>query len=221
MIKPGAFFGGSSLARSLVVLIGNWKDVYIQFLVPNSSSSLPLGADSQKMMRKFPLEGPWPPFFIGRFPRLVGDSHPFFSCIMIWSRHPIETLQPFFWLIRGYPMGTHWFWDPISSPKKTRPKFLLRFWGLSKSEETPAFLPFTSCNANAKMRDSTWDSAASQCRRVYFETDLNFPMPNFHFHSELYNWKGSWEDKHTKCHVFDKRSCLFKKSLRWGLKMAT
>ena len=116
---------------------------------------------------------------------------------MIWSRHPIETLQPFFWLIRGYPMGTHWFWDPISSPKKTRPKFLLRFWGLSKSEETPAFLPFTSCNATAKMRDSTWDSAASQCRRVYFETDLKFPMPNFHFHSELYNWKGSWEDKHT------------------------
>lgn len=85
-----------------------------------------------------------------------------------------------------YPMGTHWFWDPISSPKRTRPKFLLRFWGLSKSEETPAFLPFTSCNATAKMRDSTWDSAASQCRRVYFETDLKFPMPNFHFHSELF-----------------------------------
>lgn len=99
MIKPGAFFGGSSLARSLVVLKGKLKRCIhpisrSKFLKlpsawsrqPEDDAEIPSGRSLATIFHRSVSEAGW--WF----------SPLFCSCIMIWSRHPIETLQPFFWV---------------------------------------------------------------------------------------------------------------------------
>lgn len=94
--KTRCYFWGGGLARSLVVLIGTWKDTP-NFSFPNSSSSLPLNrADSQKMRRRNSLEGScWPPFLIG----LVSEFHHDFSRSLSSSKKE----PPFFQMVPCRP----------------------------------------------------------------------------------------------------------------------